>query len=174
MGVRKERRMPNEHTEHDVVFAQGCLPLCLRMQEVRDLPAQSLTFRPTATDQPLHGRKVQRELPRWGTSESLMRTWVRCRKCEARRVLNRHPDNYLRPPKCRSCGHTAYRVVTNYPRPLCGCSGYHFIHRKGSLLCEHHPEGFANRVRRMKGATKDDILDALLDCPGKVSIECPF
>lgn len=56
----------------------------------------------------------------------------------------------------------------------CTCSGYHFIHRKGSRFCEHHPEGYANRVRVQKGATADHILDALLDCPGKVCVEVPF
>ena len=61
-----------------------------------------------------------------------MRTNVRCRKCQARKVLTKHPDEYTRLPKCNTCGNKNYRVVIREKQETCNCSGYWFPHRKGS------------------------------------------
>jgi hypothetical protein len=103
-----------------------------------------------------------------------MRTWVRCRQCQARRVLAHHPDWYKRIPKCRSCGAQDYRPVKNYHRPVCECTGYHFIHRKGSKHCDFHPRGLFHQAVRQGDLTPDELTDVLLECAGKLEEECPF
>lgn len=70
----------------------------------------------------------------------------RCRRCETRRVLARHPDDYTRLPACRVCGAKDYRVDAwmmkrNTRRMACTCGGYHFWHRIGSLYCHHRADG---------------------------------
>lgn len=80
------------------------------------------------------------------------RVHVRCRKCEKRRVLPRHPDRYRRkPPSCQApgCGHRSYRVdkwmnerntgTRGAKAWGCVCGGYHFTHRKGSPYCLDNP-----------------------------------
>ena len=96
-----------------------------------------------------------------------------CRKCKARRTLAHHPDWYKRIPKCRSCGAVDYRPVVRR-QENCHCAGYHFVHRKGSKMCAHHPEGFANRVRVQEGWTQDQVVEALMDCPGRKYANPPF
>lgn len=89
---------------------------------------------------------------------------VRCsnRRCQARRTLNKHPDEYLRLPRCKTPGcfisqqrkgkPQRYRIDTyrqtkergqKAPKPCTpgrgGCNGYHFPHRRGSLHCWHNP-----------------------------------
>ena len=82
-------------------------------------------------------------------------SYVRCSKCGARRTLTKPLGHYLRPPPCRSCGRTKYRVdkyrttVERNPKikpcychrfePLLG-SLYWFPHRRGSLMCGHNPK----------------------------------
>lgn len=71
---------------------------------------------------------------------------VRCRKCETRRVLTRHPDEYYRLPSCRVCGAKSYRVdrwmmKRNTHAQACTCGGYHFWHRMGSLHCYYRADG---------------------------------
>lgn len=76
--------------------------------------------------------------------------YVRCSRCEARRTLARHPDEYIRVPRCRSCGHNRYRVdryrakvERNRNLTCCpgrgACYGYSFPHRRGSGYCCHNP-----------------------------------
>lgn len=65
----------------------------------------------------------------------------RCSRCEARVTLAKHPDEYVRPRKCWSCGSKKWRVdrfrkSTEHKRYACGCHGYGFIHRRGSKWCE--------------------------------------
>lgn len=73
---------------------------------------------------------------------------VRCRKCEGRRTLPKHPDAYLRkPPRCRTpgCKSHEYRVDRYRETKEIGshgrrCNGYHFPHYKGRGACLHNPE----------------------------------
>lgn len=70
-----------------------------------------------------------------------MKTHCRCRKCSARKVLPKHPDEYLRQPKCWSCGARDYRADRwmnnrNNKRQTCHADCYHFPHRVGSLGCK--------------------------------------
>lgn len=79
-----------------------------------------------------------------------MKTHCRCRKCQARRALPKHPLEYLRQPKCRNCGARDFRVdAWANARPwrkrenLCWCDGIWFSikgapHRMGCLGCNHH------------------------------------
>jgi len=73
-----------------------------------------------------------------------MRYRVRCSRkaCQARRTLPRHPDSYIRPPRCH-CGSTSwridrYRMTQEFPE-LCQCDGYWFPHRPGSGMCRSNP-----------------------------------
>lgn len=78
-----------------------------------------------------------------------MARWhTRCRKCQTRRVLARHPDEYIRQPACRVCGQRNYRVdqwmmKRNTFSQRCNCGGYWFPHRMGSTHCWHRPDGSA-------------------------------
>lgn len=69
----------------------------------------------------------------------------RCRRCETRRTLSKHPDEYVRPPKCRNCGSPITYVCADRRSKRdkrnhqCGCSGYHFTHRRGSKWCHKNP-----------------------------------
>lgn len=67
-----------------------------------------------------------------------MRRWpCRCRKCEARRTLAKHPDEYIRPPRC-ACGGTyrvdKFRKTVEHKRTACYCSAFWWSgpHRRGS------------------------------------------
>ncbi|AWM87347.1 hypothetical protein C4E04_11785 [Microvirga sp. 17 mud 1-3] len=79
----------------------------------------------------------------------MARYHCRCRKCEARRVLPRHPDDYLRPPRC-ACGAKSWRIDrwmntrdTSMHGAGCNCSGYWFTHRRGSKFCWYRKDGTA-------------------------------
>jgi hypothetical protein len=108
---------------------------------------------------------------------------VRCRvaSCRHRRVIDRHPDTYVRPPACSECGgKKGWRLESRAynRRGLCKCSGpmlcdgRWFPHRPTHPLCDQHPRGHVNQALR-RGATWDDIpLDALgTSC---TSDEAPF
>jgi len=83
---------------------------------------------------------------------------VRCsnRACRARRVLSRHPDSYLRLPRCDSCGRSGPGTWTidpwltkrNTRLEGCTCAGYAWggymsgaMHRRGSLRCWYRADG---------------------------------
>lgn len=73
-----------------------------------------------------------------------MRYHTRCRKCGTRRVLPRHPDDYVRLPACRVCGAHSFRVDKWMMKrdtygQACTCGGYWFWHRRGSLWCYENP-----------------------------------
>lgn len=61
-----------------------------------------------------------------------MRVNVRCRCCNARRVLTKHPDLYIRLPKCKTCKAQNYRVVIREKQITCYKDCFAFPHRKGS------------------------------------------
>lgn len=86
---------------------------------------------------------------------------VRCRhhECRHRRVINRDPDTYVRPPPCTECGHRkGWRIEQRAynQRDLCTCSGVHYPHRTHHPMCDQHPRGHVNQALRA-GATWDDI-----------------
>ena len=83
---------------------------------------------------------------------------VRCRntRCRHRRVTTRHPDSYLRTPKCPVCGSiSGWRIEGRAynRRGLCRCSGVdmvrgvHFPHRVTHPFCDQHPRGYYNQAR---------------------------
>lgn len=68
----------------------------------------------------------------------------RCVKCEHRKTLRRLWSLYVRPPRCESCGHYRLypcrdRLASRNRKRNCHCSGYWFIHRRGSKWCERNP-----------------------------------
>jgi hypothetical protein len=79
---------------------------------------------------------------------------VRCRKCDKRRVLRRHPEQYAVRylPKCE-CGAKDWRVdwwmMRRNTRLMgCTCAGYVWagnmsgaMHRRGSLRCYYRSDG---------------------------------
>lgn len=73
------------------------------------------------------------------------KTNCRCRKCQARKTLNRHPDNYIIIPRC-FCGARDWRVdhyrmnkeYLKWRKEKCHCPGYDFPHRKGGGWCFHN------------------------------------
>lgn len=84
---------------------------------------------------------------------------VRCRvaSCRHRRVIDRDPDTYVRPPACPECGGRAgWRIEQRAynRRGLCHCGGpelaggRHFPHRTSHPLCDHHPQGHRNQALR--------------------------
>lgn len=75
---------------------------------------------------------------------NFQRTPCRCRRCDVRKTLPRHPDNYIRVPKC-FCGSDEwrvdyYRIHTEWGVKGCDCQGYEFPHRRGGGWCLHNPE----------------------------------
>jgi hypothetical protein len=83
-------------------------------------------------------------------------------------VSAKHPDEYIRVPRCPSCGETrGWRIEQRAyaKRNLCHCSGpdvsatgsgKHFPHKKDHPLCDHHPHGYYNQARA-QGVAHDDI-----------------
>lgn len=70
-----------------------------------------------------------------------------CRKCGARQMRARHPDEYSIRPRCKRCNGLGtlrldiwYDARSAKRRPACDCDGYHFPHREGSPYCFHNPE----------------------------------
>lgn len=74
--------------------------------------------------------------------------WVRCSRCQARRRLQRHPDQYDRLPRCGTpkCKTKPQRYYVDHYRQnvernkgakatLCRCTAYHFPHRAASGQC---------------------------------------
>lgn len=83
---------------------------------------------------------------------------VRCSRetCKARDHFAKHPDEYLRPRKCRCCGGTKFRVdLTHMKRNKalqgegCKCAGYLWDcpHTIGSPYCWYRKDG----TQRMPG-----------------------
>lgn len=67
------------------------------------------------------------------------KTHCRCRRCDRRKLLPMHPDDYIRKRRCLWCGGD-YRVdkwMQNRWKTYvtCNCDGYHFPHREGSKYC---------------------------------------
>ena len=68
----------------------------------------------------------------------------RCKTCNARFVLKKHPEDYKRKRKCEWCNGELkidyYRQAkgANEGRKTCYCDGYYFPHRKSSKWCCHY------------------------------------
>jgi hypothetical protein len=83
---------------------------------------------------------------------------LRCRNaaCRHRRVSATHPDDYVRAPRCPACGGChGWRIEQRAynRRGLCHCDGplgNHgpFPHRTSHPLCDQHPRGAYNQLRR--------------------------
>lgn len=100
--------------------------------------------------------------------------YVRCSHCDARRTLNRHPDDYIRVPRCRSCGQNRYRVdkyrarFERGPKHRCTCYRYHFPHRRGSGYCDHNPKMTIEMLAAREGIDLAHVTAQLEPEP------CPF
>ncbi|WP_157958691.1 hypothetical protein [Salinicola sp. CPA57] len=74
------------------------------------------------------------------------RRHCRCRICGARQVKPKHPDEYVRGPRCRNCARVGTLRIDKWAdskpwrRHVCRCDGYHFPHREGSLWCYENPD----------------------------------
>jgi hypothetical protein len=82
---------------------------------------------------------------------------MRCRvkACQKRFSVKRHPNLYVRWPKCPACGTRLHTSLVEAERQaemdrakargdVCGCSGYSFPHRRGSIAgCVEHPDRLA-------------------------------
>lgn len=75
----------------------------------------------------------------------------RCGQCNARRSLKREIWQYIRPPKCRTCGAADWRFdMQRYKEfktrtgvfDTCYCNNVSYPHRKASTVwCIEHPTG---------------------------------
>lgn len=115
----------------------------------------------------------------------MSRCHVRCRVCQARKVLKMNPEQYYRfnvkrgefvsrAPKCDSCGANDYRVDgwmnrRNTSATTCNCVGYvhmtrrEWPHRIGSLYCWNRADG----TQRMPGDA--DFKDFQLETMGEAA-----
>jgi hypothetical protein len=77
----------------------------------------------------------------------MTKTHCRCRVCQARQTKPRHPDAYIRGPRCRGCGRFNTLRVDKWMQNrwrtyrTCLCDAYWFPHRLGSLYCYHRKDG---------------------------------
>jgi hypothetical protein len=106
----------------------------------------------------------------------------------------KHPDEYVRPPKCEVCGSVkmvmrgkkkierkyGWRIEGQYEkREVCRCNnvvgkGGAFPHKKGEhAMCDHHPNGPYNQAKRA-GIKDDDIPLEHMGRKMKNSDPCPF
>lgn len=75
----------------------------------------------------------------------------RCSRCRTRNTFKHSLQWYRRKRKCRDCGYDRFYLdLERIHRVPCRCAGAYFWgpHRKGSALCDQHPEGEANRAVR--------------------------
>jgi len=80
--------------------------------------------------------------------------------CFTRRSLAMRPEQYSAEryiPRCPSCGARKWMIdrwrlkhEVRGKGDTCYCSGYHFMHRKGSKYCEHNPNWEANWEERTR------------------------
>lgn len=80
----------------------------------------------------------------------------RCNRaaCQHRRRLPKHPDDYIRAPRCRSCSKGTYRIDkfrsdgSEQRGHICRCSGYSFPHFRGRGYCDHNPRLTVDDMRK--------------------------
>lgn len=66
------------------------------------------------------------------------------RVCRTRKTFAKRWDEYVRPPKCPTCGRVQWAIPAdmhrNYKwRKVCRCGGLDYPHRWGSKGCYDHP-----------------------------------
>ena len=94
----------------------------------------------------------------------------RCSKCRTRNTFRHALEWYIRPKRCRCCGHKAFYVdKERVRRKPCYCEGYHYPHRPGTTFCVVNPQYQVN-VRTMRYGEK--LGDVLLDM--YLREQCPF
>jgi|TARA_R110001583_G_scaffold72563_1_gene202999 hypothetical protein len=82
------------------------------------------------------------------------RRHCRCRSCGARQVKAKHPAEYLRRIRCKSCGEFDTLRIDKWADrrgwryQTCYCDGYHFPHRIRSEFCYHNPNYPAEDAQR--------------------------
>ncbi len=82
------------------------------------------------------------------------RRHCRCRVCGARQVKAKHPSDYVRRLRCRSCGSVdslridSWADQRGWRHLTCYCDGYHFPHRIKSEWCYHNPNYPAEDAQR--------------------------
>jgi hypothetical protein len=92
----------------------------------------------------------------------------RCMKCRGRNRFHKPVEWYVRPRKCRHCGHGRFYVALDrLGRPTCRCDGLigrtgPIPHRPGSPGCVTNPMHQYHRARVM-GADRDTLLDILIE-----------
>jgi hypothetical protein len=91
--------------------------------------------------------------------------YVRCshERGKKRRTLAKKLCDYIRVPRCQGCGGREYRVDTfrhQVERKRKACTDwrcmYGFPHRRGSLLCIHHPNFEASAEAKWNLTRRDD------------------
>ena len=87
----------------------------------------------------------------------------RCNRCRTRNSFVKKLEHYLRPRRCRCCGHDRFyvdreRMRRRYEHP-CKCDGCHYPHRPGSSVCFDNPYYGIDRFEAEGG---------------RVDQECPF
>jgi len=103
----------------------------------------------------------------------------RCTKCQARRALPRRLADYVRIPKCHSCGHKNFYLDKSrqYRSDYCSCEGYHHRHRQKSKFCIHHPDYELNVRTERYGEDRLDVqleIAMLAPVPDHQPEEAPF
>lgn len=79
------------------------------------------------------------------------RCYYRCSRCRTRNIFRRPVKTYIRPKRCRNCGHDKFYVdKERRDRKPCGCLGSYWWgpHRWGSAYCEHNPDHEYHRALR--------------------------
>jgi hypothetical protein len=69
-----------------------------------------------------------------------------CKNCKHRQSLRRKIQQYIVPPVCHLCNSRNWRLdhyrllnpVRSHGGKTCGCDGYWFPHRSGSLNCRNY------------------------------------
>lgn len=89
-----------------------------------------------------------------------MRFNVRCRNCRARHKFAKHPDDYVRLPKCRNCGTnlSGFRIENPSRTVTCKCDSVPYPHRKLSSTCAHNNPHFVAADK----AKESSFLDGLV------------
>ena len=95
----------------------------------------------------------------------------RCNRCRTRNTFRKKLEEYVRPKKCKECGHDRfyYDRERNHRSDYCSCEGYHWTHRRGTTYCIHNPLYQVNvRVGRY-GEKLEDVLEDIA-----LREQCPF
>lgn len=103
----------------------------------------------------------------------------RCAKCFARHSLSRRLEDYVRPKKCKACGHTTLYFDKDrwHRQDYCSCAGLHYTHRIKSRFCIHHPDyEFDVRTKRYGEDPVDVRIEQALkaDPQPQEDETCPF